>query len=191
MPGWSIRGETIVRRDFGIGVALAATLMVLVALGLGGCGGSTTSTQSSSPAASQSGAAGGYAAQAQAVLTQVGATAASLPDAVAGLSKQPDDTWLTSGSKLIAISTALDKEASSLATLTPPAALKPVQDAAVKGIQKVRAKVEALSGLIYEESATEAYQSGPIPAQIAKIKAQLTAVTTALSAAAGPASPAP
>ena len=181
------------RRDFRIGAALVATLMAFVALGLAGCGSSTTSTQSSTPAASQSAAAGagGYVAQAQAVLAQVGATAASLPDSVAGLSKQPDDTWITSGTKLIDISAALDKEASSLAALTPPAALKPVQDAAVKGIQAVRAKVEALSGLIYEESKTEALQKGPIPAQVDKIKAQLMAVAAVLSAATGSASPAP
>ena len=40
----------------------------------------------------------------------MGTTAASLPDAVAGLSTQPDDTWITSGTKLIDISAALDKE---------------------------------------------------------------------------------
>ena len=66
-----------------------------------------------------------------------------------------------------------------------------MQDAAVKGIQGVQAKIEALSGLIYEESKTEALQKGPIPAQVDKIKAQLTAVAAALSAAAGSASPAP
>ena len=59
-------------------------------------------------------------------------------------------------------SAALDKETTSLAALTPPAALQPVQDAVVKGLQKVHAKLEALSGLIYEESATEAAQNGPI-----------------------------
>jgi hypothetical protein len=192
VPQSSNQGETIVRRDFRIGVALSAALVVFVALGAAGCGSSTTSQ--SSPAASQSAAAspaGGYVAQSQAILAQVGTTASSLPDAIAGLSKQPDDTWITAGSKLVDASAALDKETTSLAALTPPAALQPVQDAVVKGLQKVHAKIEALSGLIYEESATEALQSGPIESQVAKLQAQLTALSTRLAAAAGSASPAP
>ena len=170
---------------------LAVALMVPAALGLASCGSGTTSSSSSSPTASQSAAAGGYAGQAQAILTQVGTTAGSLSDAISGLSKQPDDTWITAGAKLVDASAALDKETTSLAALTPPAALQPVQDAVVKGLQKVHAKLEALSGLIYEESATEAAQNGPIATQVAKLQAALTALSTKLGAAAGSASPSP
>ena len=134
------------RSNSRISAAFAATLAAtVVVLALAGCGGNAAS--SSSPAATQGGAASGapttYLGQAQAILSQVATTAGALPDAVAGLSKKPDDTWLASGAKLNEVASQLGAEASSLAALTPPSALKPVQDAVVKGLQATKAKVNA------------------------------------------------
>ena len=115
----------------------------------------------------------------------MGTTAGALPDAVAGLSKKPDDTWLASGAKLNDVARQLGDEATSLAALTPPSVLKPVQDAVVKGLQATRAKVNALSGLLYEQSADEATANSPIQTQVDKMKAQVQALSTKLSGALG------
>ena len=173
-------------RHLTIGATVAATLIALGALA--GCG-STGASTSSSPAATQSGAASGsgqsYAGPAQSVLAQVGTTAGALPDAVAGLSKKPDDTWTASGAKLNEVASQLGDEASSLAALTPPNALKPVQDAVVKGLQAMQAKVNALSGLLYEQSADEATAKSPIKTQVEKMKTQVQALSAELSGALG------
>jgi len=175
-----------VSRHLTIGVAFAATLVALVAvLVLAGCG--SNASPSSSPAATQGGTASGspttYLGQAQAILAQVGTTASAVPDAVSGLSKNPDDTWLASGTKLNEAATQLGKEASSLAALTPPAALKPVQDAVVKGLQAMQVKVNLLSGLLFEESADEATAKSPIQTQVDKMKAQIQALSATLGGA--------
>jgi hypothetical protein len=175
-----------VSRHLTVGVGFAATLVALVAvLALAGCG--SNASTSSSPAATQGGTASGapttYLGQAQAILAQVGTTAGAVPDAVAGLSKKPDDTWLASGTKLNEAATQLGKEASSLATLTPPTALKPVQDAVVKGLQAMQVKVNLLSGLLFEESADEATAKSPIQTQVDKMKVQIQALSAKLSGA--------
>jgi hypothetical protein len=175
-------------RHMRISAALAATLVALVAvLALAGCG--SKASMSSSPAASQGGTASSapttYLAQAQAIAAQVGITAGALPDAVAGLSKKPDNTWMTSGTKLNEAATQLGKEAASLAALTPPAALQPVQDAVVKGLKAMQVKVNLLSGLLFEESADEATANSPIQTQVDKMKTQVQALSTKLSAALG------
>jgi hypothetical protein len=178
------------RRDLRIGALVAAMLMALVAVpALAGCGGAAAST--SSPAATQSGVATSapttYLGQAKQILSQVGTTAATLPDAIAGLSEDPAETsatWTDSGNKLNDIALQLQDDASSLAALTPPnAALQPVQDAVVKGIQTTSDSVKHLANLIYEQSATEAEANGSIPSQVESMKAKLLALSAKLSAA--------
>ena len=175
-------------RHLRISATFAATLVALVAvLALAGCG--SSASMSSSPAATQGGTASGapttYAGQAQAILSQVGTTAGALPDAIAGLSKKPDATWLASGTKLNEAATQLGKEAASLAALTPPTALRPVQDAVVKGLKAMQTKVNLLSGLLFEESADEATANSPIQTQVDKMKMQVEALTAKLSGALG------
>jgi hypothetical protein len=187
MPGPS--KESIVSRNLRIGAAFAVALTALVVVPtLAGCGSKAAST-SSPPAATESAAASSapatYLEQAQQVLSQLGATAGALPDAIAGLSKAPDDTWIASGAKVNDVATQVGAEASSLAALTPPSALQPVQDAVVKGLQKIEASLKDLSGLLYEQSATEATAKSPISTQVAVMKAKLLALSAALSAALG------
>jgi hypothetical protein len=175
------------RRHLRISAAFAPTLVALVVvLALAGCGSKAAST-SSSPAATQGGAASGapttYLGQAQQILSQVATTAGALPDAVAGLSKKPDDTWMASGAKLNEIASQLGAEASSLAALTPPGVLQPVQDAVVKGLQATQSKVNALSGLLHKQSATEATANSPVQTQVDKMKTQLQALSAKLSGA--------
>jgi len=177
------------RRDLRLSLAFAATLVALVvAPALAGCGG--TAGSSSSPAAVQSGAASStpttYLGQAKQILAQVGTTAGALPDAIAGLSKDPAETsttWTDSGNKLNDIALQLGDEASSLAALTPPSALQPVQDAVVKGIQTTSESVKNLANLIYEQSATEAEAHGSIQSQVDGMRAKLLALSTKLSGA--------
>jgi hypothetical protein len=179
--------ENIGRRELRISAAFAATLMALVVvLASAGCSGKAAST-SSSPAATQGGAASGapktYLEQVQPILSQVGTTAGALPDAVAGLSTKPDDTWTASAAKLDDIATQLGAEGSSLAALTPPSALKPVQDAVVKGIRATQASMADLSGLLYEQSATEATANSSIQSQVDGAKTQLLALSAQLTGA--------
>ena len=174
-------------RHLRISAALAATLMALAVVpALAGCG-STAASTSSSPTVTQSAVASSapttYLAQAQQIIAQVGTTAGSLPDAVAGLSKTVDDTWMASGAKLNDVATQLGKEASSLAALTPPSALQPVQDAVVKGIQDAQAKVNDLSGLLNAQSATAATAQGSVQSQVDGMKAKLLVLSTVLSTA--------
>jgi hypothetical protein len=173
-------------RHLRISAIIAATLVALVAgLALAGCGSSAST--SSSPAATQGGSASGapttYLGQAQAIVSQVDTTAGALPDAVAGLSKKADDTWLASGTKLNEAATQLGKEAASLAALTPPTALQPVQDAVVKGLKAMQVKVNLLSGLLFEESVDEATAHSPVQTQVAKMQTQVQALSTKLSGA--------
>jgi hypothetical protein len=175
-----------VSRHLTVGVGFAATLVALVAvLALAGCG--SNASTSSSPAATQGGTASGapttYLGQAQAILARVGTTAGAVPDAVAGLSKTPDDTWLASGTKLNEAATQLGKEAAGLSALTPPTALKPAQDAVVKGLKAMQVKVNLLSGLLFEESVDEATAHSPVQTQVAKMQTQVQALSTKLSGA--------
>jgi hypothetical protein len=174
-------------RDLRIGAASAAALLALVVvLALAGCGSNAAST-SSSPAATPSAAASGtpqtYLGQVQSILSQVGTTAGALPAAVAGLSKTPDDTWLASGAKLDEVASQVGAEASSLAALTPPSLLQPVQGAVVKGLQNLQASLKSLSGLLYEESATEATAKSPIKTQVDAMQTKLMALSAKLSSA--------
>ena len=175
------------RRYLSTSAVVAATLIALVvALALAGCGSTAASTSpAASPSAAASGSPSTYLGQAQAILSQVATTAGALPDAVAGLSKKPDDTWTTAGAALNEAAAKLGTEADSLAALTPPSAVKPVQDAVVKGLKAMQAKVNDMSGLIYEQSADEANQKGPIKTQIDSMKTQLQALSAKLSAMLG------
>lgn len=183
IPGSS--KENIERRHLRIGAAFTATVMArVVVLAVAGCGNKAAST-SSSPAASQSGAAGGtvraYLGQAQSILSHVRTTAGALPDATASLSRTPDDTWTASTARLNEIASQLGIEASSLAALTPPSALMPVQDAVVKGLHAIQAKVNDLSGLLYGQSATEATANSSIQSQVDSMKAKLLALSAKLA----------
>ena len=120
---------------------LAASIAVLaIAVVLAGCG-STTPAEAPSTIYPESSPTSGpavlkaYLNDAKVVLTDLSATAASVPDAVAGMNKKPDSTWTTAATNLQDISTQLGDEATALAALQPPESLQPVQDVVVKGIE--------------------------------------------------------
>ena len=86
---------------------------VMVVLTLAGCGGSTATTPSPSPSPSESSLASrlaalkAYKAQVQPIVTQLTATATSLPAAVKGLNTRPDSTWTAAAANLTVIATEL------------------------------------------------------------------------------------
>ena len=118
---------------------------VMVVVTLAGCGGSTETTPSPSPSPSESSLASrlaalkAYKAQVQPIVTQLTATATSLPAAVKGLNTRPDSTWTAAAANLTVIAAELGDEAVSLEALTPPSAFADVQAAAVTAIQNVQA----------------------------------------------------
>ena len=133
----------MIRMRNGVSGVFVTLAIVLAATG---CAGKETSTATApSPRAShsapQSGLLNGvadlktYLEQVRPITSELATTVAALPDAVKGLSAKPDDSWTTSAAKLDDIAAQLDSEASSLAALTPPNGLQPVQGAAVTGIR--------------------------------------------------------
>ena len=112
----------------------------------------------------------GYLGQVKPIATQIGATATALPDAVKGLAKKPDNTWTTSATKLKTISARLGTDAKNLASLKPPDALRPVQDAVVKGIKDTQAAVAKTAAALNKRVATQ----GETAATIISLKNRLT-----------------
>ena len=168
--------------------ALAALALAVI---LVGCG--STSTPSASPStifpqASATGtlpAAKAYLNDAQTILGQVSTTVGTLPAAVQGMSKTPDATWTSAAAQLQSIAAQLGGEATSLAALQPPALLKPVQDAVVKGIQTAQSGISKLATKIAAKPASLANKKAQIQAKVDQFKSQLGGLATQLQNALG------
>ena len=165
---------------------------LIVALVVAGCGSKAASpAPSPSPTPSSSGLAGTigslktYLGQVKPIATQVGAAAASLPDAIKGLKAKPGATWTQSATKLNAIAAQLASAASGLTALTPPAALQSAQAAGVKVIQDAQSTVAKLAGALSKHTASAATRKAQIQAQISSLQAQLSGLAKAFSALGG------
>jgi hypothetical protein len=174
------------------GIVSATLVAAVVALALGGCGsGSSGASSTPSPAPSKSGVAASvmalktYYDQVKPITAQIGTTLAALPSAVKGLSKKPGATWTTASANLSAIATQLSEEASGLAELTPPATLKPVQDAAVKGIQTAQSAVARMANGLSKHAATATTKKLKIQSQISALETRLSSLGAKLTAAIG------
>jgi uncharacterized phage infection (PIP) family protein YhgE len=171
-----------------IRTAAVATFAALALAGvLAGCGsGSTTPSESPStiyPESSPTGtlpALKAYLTDAQEVLGQVATTVGALPDATSGMSTKPDDTWSSAAAQLQSIATQLGDEAAALAALQPPSALKPVQDAVVKGIQAAQSGVEKLAAGLESGQQKTADRRAEVQAQVDQYKAQIDGLTQQL-----------
>jgi hypothetical protein len=169
----------------GRGVTVALVVAVAAAV-LAGCGSKASSlaatpTPSASPTASQGSLAqlaalAGYLGQVKPIATQLGAAVTALPDAVKGLAKKPDGTWNASATRLKAISAQLSADAASLAALTPPDVLRPVQDAAVKAISDAQSAVTKTAVALDKGVAKRGATSAKIQSQIAALQGQLSQV---------------
>jgi hypothetical protein len=161
-----------------------ASVVVAAAVVLAGCGtkaSSTSQSPASSPKAlpSQGSLAGlaalaGYLGQVRPVATQLGSTVSALPEAVKGLSTKPNGSWTTASTKLKAISSQLGAEAATLAALSPPALLRPAQDAAVKAITDARSAVANTASTLGKRTATKGTAAGQIQSQIGALTSRLS-----------------
>jgi hypothetical protein len=181
------------------GVALAAVmLLAAVALAMAGCGGGDSTeggagSPASTPSASASGGGvlGGLAAiqsylqQVQPIAGQVAETADELTGAVKGLSVKPGESWTESAADLDTIAKELGDEAASLAALTPPSALQPVQDAAVSGIQSAQSAIGKLSDALDKRTASAATKKSKVESQVDGLSKQLSQIGQSLTDAIG------
>ena len=171
-------------------VAGAIAALALVAI-LAGCGSSGSPSEAPStiyPESSPTGtvpALKAYLTDAQDVLGQVSTTVGTLPAAVQGMSKVPDDTWTAAAAQLQSIASQLGGEADALAALQPPSALKPVQDAVVKGIQAAQSGIDKLATRIASKPASLANKKAEIQAKVDQYKSQLDGISTQLKNALG------
>jgi hypothetical protein len=169
----------------GLAQRLTTAIVVVLVVVLTGCGttsgSSAAASPSPSPTASRSqgslaavAALASYLGQVKPIATQIGTTAASLSGAVKGLAAKPNGTWSASAARLTTISSQLSDQAKSLAALTPPAALRPVQDAVVKTVgaaqKAVATTAAALKKGVDKKNATKAQ----IQAQLAALQGKLS-----------------
>lgn len=173
-----------------ISVIVTAVAALAIAAVLAGCG-STTPAEAPSTIYPESSPSTGAAAvktyleSAKVVLTDVGATAAAIPDAVAGMSKRPDDTWSTAAANLQDISTQLGDETAALEALQPPESLQPVQDAVASGIQAAQSAVDKLAAALEKGESTAATRQAQIQSTVDSVKSQLQSMSDMLSSALG------
>jgi hypothetical protein len=182
-----MRGMRSTRRSVVVvSVAIAAAVV------LAGCGTKATSASppASSPKASPSqgslaglAALAGYLGQVRPVAMRLGSTVSALPEAVKGLSTKPDGSWTTASTKLKAISSQLGAEAARLAALSPPSALRPAQDAAVKAITDTRSAVAKTASTLSKRTATKGAAAAQIQAQIGALSGRLSQLGRQLIAA--------
>jgi hypothetical protein len=172
----ALTGKIRIRRG------LAAALVALAVVMLAGCG---TKPSSSSPTPSPSPSQGslaqlaalaGYLGQVKPIATQIAATATSLPQAVKALSTKPDGTWTATAAKLQMISSQLNTAATTLAALTPPNVLSPVQDAAVKAITDAQSAVAKTAAVLDTGVAKHSETTTTIQSQINALQGQLSQV---------------
>ncbi len=161
-----------------------ASVAVAAAVVLAGCGTKAISTSPSPaglPKASPSqvslaglAALAEYLGQVRPVATQLGSTVSALPEAVKGLSAKPNGSWTTASTKLKAISSQLGGEAARLASLSPPASLRPTQDAAVKAITDTRSAVAKTASTLGRRTATKGTAATQIQSQIDALTGRLS-----------------
>lgn len=173
-------------------LTLAALAIILaLAFVLASCGGAATPSTPPSTIYPQSSATGTlpalktYLGSAQDVLAQVSATVGTLPDALQGMSAKPDATWSASAAQLQSIAAQLGDEASALAALQPPSALKPVHDAVVKGIQAAQSGVDKLAAKIGSGQQKATATRAEIRAQVDQYRAQIQGLADQLRGALG------
>jgi hypothetical protein len=116
----------------------------------------------------------GYLGQVKPIATQLATTATSLPVAVKGLAVKPDATWAASAARLQAISLQLSDQAKSLAALAPPAALRSVQDAVVKGVETTQKTVATTAATLKKGVAKKGVTKTQIQAQIGALQGKLS-----------------
>jgi flagellar capping protein FliD len=176
------------RRTKVVAIALAALALAVI---LAGCGSSDSPSAAAStifPESSPTGtlpALKAYLTDAQTVLGQVSTTVGTLPAAVQGIDKVPNDSWTSAATQLQSIATQLGDEASALAALQPPSALQPVQDAVVKGIQAAQSGIDELATKIASKPAALANKKAEIQSQVDQYKSQLEGLSTQLKSALG------
>jgi hypothetical protein len=179
------------KRTRSTGVAVGAIAALILVAVLVGCGSSGSPSEAPSTIYPQSSATGtvpalkAYLTDAQDVLGQVSTTVGTLPAAVQGMNKTPDDTWTAAAAQLQSIATQLGDEATALAALQPPSTLQPVQDAAVKGIQAARSGVDKLATRIASKPASLANKQAQVQAKVEQLKSQLDGLSTQLKTALG------
>jgi uncharacterized phage infection (PIP) family protein YhgE len=164
--------------------AIAALALVLAGCGSEGSPGEAPSTiyPESSPTGTLP-ALKAYLDEADQVLSQVAATMGMMPDAVQSLSKTPDDTWTASAAQLRSISSQLGDEMAALSALQPPAALQPVQDAVVKGIDTARQGVDKLADGLDSGVQSAATRKEQVESAVEKLQAQLDGLSAQLRGA--------
>jgi uncharacterized phage infection (PIP) family protein YhgE len=167
----------------------AAAVLAALALALIGCGDAGSPSEAPStiyPESSPTGtlpALKAYLDDADQVLSQVATTVGTLPDAVEGISKTPDDTWTASAAQLRSIASQLGDEAAALAALQPPTALQPVQDAVVKGIESAAQGVDRLADRLDSGVQSAATRKAQVQSTIEKVQAQLEGLSSQLRGA--------
>jgi hypothetical protein len=167
-------------------VALAA---IVLGMALAGCGDAGTPGEAPSTIYPESSATGtvpalkAYLEEADQVLGQVATTVGSLPDAVEGMSRTPDDTWTAAAAQLGSISSQLGDEAAALAALQPPAALQPVQDAVVKGIEAAQQGVDKLAAAIDSRKESAETRRAQIQSTVDRLQSQLEGLSEQLRGA--------
>jgi uncharacterized phage infection (PIP) family protein YhgE len=167
----------------------AAAVLAALALAVTGCGDASSPSEAPStiyPESSPTGtlpALKAYLDDADQVLSQVATTVGALPDAVEGISKTPDDTWTASAAQLKSIGSQLGEESAALAALQPPAALQPVQDAVVKGIESARQGVDKLADGLDSGVRSAATRKAQVQSTVEKLQAQLDGLSSQLRGA--------
>jgi hypothetical protein len=163
------------RRLSAIGAPLAVLLLAVV---LAACESTTTPTASPTtvtPESSPAGTApalGAYIDEADAVLSDVRDTLGELPGTVQGISATPDETWTEAGDELQQAAAELGDEASRLADLQPPSGLQPIQDAVVRGLQRVQASLEQTANRLSSRAQSEGLTSQEVQDQIDQLRSQ-------------------
>lgn len=170
--------------------AAALTLAALtLAVGLTGCGSAGGPGDTPTTIYPESSATGTlpalktYLDEADQVLSQVAATAGTLPEAVQGLSRTSDDTWTAAAEQLRSVSSQLGDEAQALAALQPPTTLQPLQDAVVKGIQGAQRGVDKLADALDSGVQTAATRKAQIQSTVARLQSQIQGLSKQLRGA--------
>jgi hypothetical protein len=174
----ALRGK-VGRAGRGLAVALAVVASVAVLAACGTKASSSAATPSPTASKSQGSLAAvvalaGYLGQVKPIATQLATTATSLPVAVKGLAVKPDATWAASAARLQAISLQLSDQAKSLAALAPPAALRSVQDAVVKGVETTQKTVATTAATLKKGVAKKGVTKTQIQAQIGALQGKLS-----------------
>ena len=160
----------------------AALVVAAAAAVLAGCGAKASSSAvTPSPTASHSqnslvglAALAGYLGKVRPIATQLESTVASLPSAAKGLSNKPDRTWTAAAARLKTISSQLGSEAANIAALTPPSALRPVQDAAITGIKDAQAAAVRTAAALDKGVAKRGGTAATIQTQIRALENRLS-----------------